>query len=296
MPLSGETMAKLEWEWTVGSDRVRAVLEMPSAVESVFLGGRLLSRSAPGGIPGGHAVPLPGVEARVHFGAATRECFLTLNGTAVNPTRVSTKSSSALPIIVALLVGGLFLMGIFGALAVYGVRKYAADAKTSQANVALSQKYEGPNGLLVAHYPADFAAQARGEDALQVSRAGLRDDSILLIAIKRPISNDPAELSRVVLKPILDAFAAKGSVTTKSEGAGQCLDRMGYKTEGVATVGVEDVITWSCTFMEGGHAYVFFVSVNSLFEGDMPLAQRIVDATDIVGAPRAAPAPSHKTR
>jgi len=283
-------MAKLVWEWTLGTESVRAELEMPANVESVFLARRLLSRSARGGRPDGHAVPLPGVEARVHFNAPTRECVLYVNGAPVPPTRVTSKASSSVPLLLVILVGGVFVLSVFSALAAYGVRKYVADAKTSQANVALSQKYTGPNGLLVAHYPSDFAAQARGEDALQVSRSGLRDNSILLIAIKRPISDDPAELSRVVLKPILDAFEAKGSVHTTSEGAGQCIGRLGYKTEGTASLGVEDVVTWSCTFVEGDHAYVFFASVNTVFDGDMPLVRRIIDATEIIGGPTAVPA------
>jgi len=223
-------MAKLVWEWTLGTESVRAELEMPANVESVFLARRLLSRSARGGRPDGHAVPLPGVEARVHFNAPTRECVLYVNGAPVPPTRVTSKASSSVPLLLVILVGGVFVLSVFSALAAYGVRKYVADAKTSQANVALSQKYTGPNGLLVAHYPSDF------------------------------------------------------------EGAGQCIGRLGYKTEGTASLGVEDVVTWSCTFVEGDHAYVFFASVNTVFDGDMPLVRRIIDATEIIGGPTAVPA------
>ena len=295
-------MAKLEWEWTLGTESVRAALDVPANVETVFLGPRLVSRSAPGGKPDGHAVPLPGVDARVHFNPPTRECVLAINGTLVPPTRVATKTSSSTAVVVGvILVAGVVLLGVFGALAAYGVRKYEANVRSSQENVALSQRYDGPNGLLVAHYPSDFAAQTRGEAALQIRRAGLRDDSAVLIAIKRPISDDPAELSRVVQKPILAAFEAKGSVHTTNQGTGPCLGRPGYTTEGTAVVDDENVLTWSCTFVEGGHAYVFFVSVNKLFDVDMPLMRRIVDATEVGGsAPKmtapAATATSHTKR
>jgi hypothetical protein len=116
-----------------------------------------------------------------------------------------------------------------------------------------------------------------------VSRSGLRDDSIILAGIKVPVSDNPAELSRVALKPILDAFAAKGGTQTAHEGAGSCLGRPGYTTDGTARVGLEDVVTWSCTFVERGHGYVVFISVNATFDEDMPLLKRIVDATEIVG-------------
>jgi hypothetical protein len=74
-------MAKLEWEWVVGGEAVRAILDASASVESVFAGSRLVSRSAPGGRPDGHPVPLQaGGDARVYFNAATRECVLYLNG------------------------------------------------------------------------------------------------------------------------------------------------------------------------------------------------------------------------
>ncbi len=291
-------MAKLEWEWVVGGEVVRATLDASASIESVLVGPRLVSRSAPGGHPEGHVVPLQaGGDARVYFNAATRECVLYLNGAAVPPVRVGSKSSSSTTsVLIVVAVLGIGVLLVSGALAVYGVRKYLADAKASQATAPLSQKYDGPKGLLVAHYPADFAAQMRGEYSLQLMRSP-RDDSILLIALDEPVSTDPVELSRVALKPIIDALAEKGSADTARAGAGTCLGRAAYVTEGTANVGLEDVITWSCTFVDQGHGYVFFASVNKLFaDADRPLLQRIIDATEIgAGASSPAPAPVRPT-
>jgi hypothetical protein len=285
-------MAKLEWEWVVGGEVVRGTLDAPANLESVFVGPRLVSRSAPGGKPEGHTVPLQaGGDARVYFNATTRECVLYLDGAPVPPVRAGVKGgSSSASILIGVVVVGLVVMVISAVLAVYGVRKYLADSNAAQASAPLSQKYDGPMGLLVAHYPADFAAQMRGEYSLQLMRSP-RDDSILLIALDEPVSSDPVELSRVALKPIIDALAAKGNADTARTGSGKCLGRTGYVTEGTANVGLEDVITWSCTFVENGHGYVFFASVNKLFaEADRPLMQRIIDATEIAAG--AGPAPS----
>jgi hypothetical protein len=286
-------MAKLEWEWVLGGEVVRATLDASAGVESVLVGPRLVSRSSPGGSPDGHAVPLQaGGDARVYFNVATRECVLYLNGAAVPPVRVGSKaSSSSASVLVAVVVVGFVVLLVFGALAVYGVRQYVADSKAAQATTPLSQKYDGPKGLLVAHYPADFAAQMRGEYSLQLMRSP-RDDSILLIALDEPVSTDPAELSRVALKPIIDALAEKGSADTARAGAGTCLGRPAYVTEGTANVGLENVITWSCTFVENGHGYVFFASVNKLFaDADRPLLQRVIDATEI-GPGASSPTPA----
>jgi hypothetical protein len=286
-------MAKLEWEWVVGGEVVRGTLDASASLESVSVGPRLVSRSAPGGKPEGHSVPLQaGGDARVYFNATTRECVLYLNGAPVPPVRAGVKGSSSASILIGVVVVGLVVMVISAVLAVYGVRKYLADSNAAQASAPLSQKYDGPMGLLVAHYPADFAAQMRGEYSLQLMRSP-RDDSILLIALDEPVSSDPVELSRVALKPIIDALAAKGSADTARAGSGKCLGRTGYVTEGTANVGLEDVITWSCTFVENGHGYVFFASVNKLFaEADRPLMQRIIDATEIGTGAGSAPGAS----
>jgi hypothetical protein len=186
---------------------------------------------------------------------------------------------------------GFVFLGTLVAVGVYAVRKYQANVKTA-AEAPFSQKYTSPNGFLVAHYPADFAAEVRGESSLQIAR-GPRDDSVLLMSVRNPVSRDPAELSRIILKPILDAFSkdGDGEAKTTSEGAGQCLGHPGYTTSGTGRIGIESVVTWSCTFVDGGHGYSIFVSVNDVFADDMPLLHRIVDATELT-APATPPPPS----
>jgi len=290
----------LTWEWRAPSgEPIMATLELPSRVESVWLGPHLVGRSLPGGTPGGYALRVAAGEGRVEFNAPLRACAFLLNGAVVPPVRVATKSNHTVLIVVAAVAMAVLFFGVLGGLAALGVQKRIAKDK-ADLEAPLTQKYPSENGLIVAHYPADFAAASRSEASLQVSR-GAHDDSILLVATGTPVSDDPAELSRVALKPILEAFGKKGSVATATEGPATCLGSPGYSTTGSASLTLEKVDTWSCTFVKEGRGYVFFISVNKTYAEDMPLLKRIVEATELTGgaeaaedraAPEPAPAPS----
>ena len=297
--------SKLTWEWGFPSGEViNASLEFPSRVETVFLGPRLISRSPPGGRREGHTFALRGGETRVDFNADARECVLMQAGTMLPPSRVGAGNAGGSPkvaLIVGLVLAAVFVFGsFFVTLAYFGVKKYrenaVAAAASSNANATLSESYDSTNSLLVAHYPSDFAATVRGANALQLMRGGLRDDSILLMSIPDPVSDDPIELGRVVVKPIVDVFPKKGgSYNELTRGPTTCLGHAGYGTTGTATIALETVKTWSCTFVLNGHGYIIFASVNADYAADEPLMRTIIDATEIVaekgaGAEKAAAA------
>lgn len=78
-------MAELEWGWDLGASEVRAKLELPSRVESVWVGPRLVSRSGPLGKPEGHDVVTPDGTGRLSFRGDA--CTLFFGGRIVAPTR-----------------------------------------------------------------------------------------------------------------------------------------------------------------------------------------------------------------
>ena len=87
----------------------------------------------------------------------------------------------------------------------------------------------------------DFAASTQGESVVQLMRGGVRDDSILLISIETPISNDPAELGRVVVKPIVDMFPSKGGTyTEKTHGPADCIGHAPREHRPAGTTGQDD--------------------------------------------------------
>lgn len=92
-------MKALDWEWRLPHGAiVRARLELPDKVESVWVGHRLVSRATDGQKPEGHIVPLGAEggayrgasEARVvydTFGDKLASCTLTIDGQVLAPSR-----------------------------------------------------------------------------------------------------------------------------------------------------------------------------------------------------------------
>ena len=147
--------------------------------------------------------------------------------------------------------------------AVFLVRREMRRVMMSQNPYAvpLSELYKSGNGLITAHYPADFAAQRLGEGAIVVSRHLLGgEEGISLIAVNHPISDDAGELSRIMEVETEKALTTKGGTYVIGEpGPTQCV------TSSANRAGVERVSTyrsplgvafrrWSCTFLAGGHA------------------------------------------
>jgi hypothetical protein len=143
----------------------------------------------------------------------------------------------------------------------------------------LSESFHSPNGLITAHYPADFAAKITGKAAIIMSR-NLDDDEselITLVSVMEPVSTNLTEYTRVVsiaeIKK-LDGYQEISKTSTKCLGVD----------------GVEIVSTWKpgtvvyrrhwCGFLRNGHGYAFAYTLPAkTAESDEPLLRAIVDAT-----------------
>jgi hypothetical protein len=148
----------------------------------------------------------------------------------------------------------------------------------------LSQRYPSRDGMVVAHYPASFAAHADGEHIVILAHnlSDGSDEAIDVQGIENPISTDVAEFGRVVHGAViarLHEFREVSRTTTTCLGA----------------PGVELIGTWTgpqtgrlfrrvaCALVRNGHGYVYSYSVaDRLFAERGPYLRRIVDATEIL--------------
>jgi hypothetical protein len=154
----------------------------------------------------------------------------------------------------------------------------SADAGAIGA-AGFTESYHSPNGLITAHYPADFAAKVTGKAALMMSR-NLDDDEvelITLVSVGEPISPDLNEFTRTVsLAEVkkLDGYQQVSKTNTKCMGVD----------------GVEIVSTWKpgatnyrrrwCGFLRNGHGYAFAYTLPAAAaESDESLLRAVVDAT-----------------
>jgi hypothetical protein len=153
--------------------------------------------------------------------------------------------------------------------------------KTAEAPDAnrMTQSFAAPNGLITAHYPADFAAKVTGKSALLMSRNldGDETELVTLVSVADPISPDLGEFTRTVSL----------SEVKKLDGYQQ-IARNATKCGGVDAV--EILSTWKpagttykrrwCGFVRNGHGYAFAYTLpETEATHDEDLLRAIVDAT-----------------
>ena len=191
----------------------------------------------------------------------------------------------------------LIVMGIFGVLiavplaigVVVGFRRAmkAGAAAVDPASVALSQSYKTTNGLLTAHYPADFAAKSLDTATLMVSRnlGDGSDEVVTFGVVPDPITDDPHEFGRILLDSLSKNVTAKGGTTVKgAERAARCLGSYpGEEVEVTFTFSSGNPYdSKSCFFMIGKRGYELRYDVpRSRAAHDVPLLERIIDATEL---------------
>jgi hypothetical protein len=155
--------------------------------------------------------------------------------------------------------------------------------------VPLTERYESANGLIAARYPADFAARRIAKGTIVVSRNGLSgDEAIGLVAIADPITDDPAELSRILELEAQKTLAEKGGTYTFGDPESAKCVAGSASHPGVQRVrtyrsalGVE-YSGWSCTFVAGGHGYKFsYLVPQGRDASERPLLKRIMEATEL---------------
>jgi hypothetical protein len=184
--------------------------------------------------------------------------------------------------IVLIVIGSL---GLAFAAAGVAISMQKSGAPADPGGVALSQSYATPNGLLTAHYPADFAAKTLDHATLVVSRnfGGGEDEVVTLAAVKDPITNDPAELAR-----ILDGLVEKNVITKggtykqTSHRPAKCLGiHPGVELEMTFKLPtVQAYVSKACFFINASKGYEVRYDVpSSRAANEVVLLQRIIGAT-----------------
>jgi hypothetical protein len=190
------------------------------------------------------------------------------------------------------IAGGLVAMLVFAAGVVFLVRREVQHSKATAdpRAVPLTERYESANGLIAARYPADFAARRIAKGTIVVSRNGLSgDEAIGLISVADPITDDPAELSRILEVEAQKNLAEKGGTYTFGDPEpAKCV------AGSASHPGVQRVRTyrsplkveytgWSCTFVAGGHGYKFsYLVPEARAASERALLKRIMEATELL--------------
>jgi hypothetical protein len=151
-------------------------------------------------------------------------------------------------------------------------------------NEPLSQRYASRNGLIVAHYPATFAAQSRSDSTLQLSHnlENRASEVVNLVSLERPISDDLGEFARVAFGGMITEMNQYHEISRRPA---TCAGTPGIEL--IATdVSRSSHVTYRwrvCALIRGGHGYVFSTTLDaSLGTVRDAYLRRIVDATQFV--------------
>jgi hypothetical protein len=238
------------WEWDLESGAtIIARLELPARIESVWLGQRLVSRSATGGKGADHVVPLPApkveqpasgdayrvapapIEAIVTFDPIGAHCTLRLDGVALPPTRQPEDPIAASSrygeeraprilgmqrrhAVVVLPIAFALLCALVIPSTIRSVIRSRARAKIADATIdtELNASLQAPDRSLVAHFPADFESTVDEQGAFLSLHRPKKLEMIVLISSARSDIDDPRDLDRIMTKD-LAAYATKTGAT-----------------------------------------------------------------------------------
>lgn len=199
--------------------------------------------------------------------------------------------SSGLPValIVAIGASAFVLLALFGvgfAWGLYRARK-ATHAPVDPAKVVLSERYASKNGLIVAHYPADFAAKHVDEATVMVSRTiGKVDEFATLgaIPVASAVSDDVGEFARLMIVGVEKNVAAKGGSFERGEKRdAKCLGKYpGVAYSPTFTLFGNEYVGEACFFRHQDRLYVTRYDLGkSRAAADRALLERIVRATEL---------------
>jgi hypothetical protein len=203
--------------------------------------------------------------------------------------------SLGLVVLVCLLAAFFFVPLVVGG--VMGFLRYKERAEGIQnakkkvvdpAKVELSEKYATKNGLLIAHYPADFAAKRVDNVTITVSRrVGNADEFLTLgaLPVSKAVTDDIEEFARLMLVSVEKNVEAKnGTATRGKKRETKCLG----KYEGVeysptfSVPSIGEYVGKACYFTHSGvHYIVRYDVVASHADEDKPLLERIAKATEL---------------
>jgi hypothetical protein len=145
----------------------------------------------------------------------------------------------------------------------------------------MTESFVSKNGLITAHFPADFAASSVGESSIVVSRnlPGGQDEALAFLPIEKPISSDLQEFARVI--GAAEVKNLHGYVESSSLPA-TCAGKPGIETTGTgrAEKGTSTYLRKACHFLANGHGYSITYSVPStLAAEEEPTLRAIREAT-----------------
>ena len=165
--------------------------------------------------------------------------------------------------------------------AVLAVALLACKKGAPKPPAGLTESFPSKNGLITAHYPADFAASTVGTSSIVVSRSlpGGLDEALALVPIDKPISNDLKEFARVI--GAAEVKELHGYVESSSLPA-TCAGKPGIETTGTwrSEKGTLTYLRKACHFLSNGHGYSIAYSVPStLAAEEEPTLRAIREAT-----------------
>jgi hypothetical protein len=190
------------------------------------------------------------------------------------------------PIVVLFAVG--FVQGFRNAAARSRVASAARATASTATPANLDRRYATKNGLLVAHYPSDFAAKNLDDATLVLGRnlGHGEDEAVLLAAVPDPISDDVNEFARVLIRAMTKKIEDSGdSFTETGRRTRACFrDYPGLEVEGFFDAQKKTTMkVKACFFMNGNRGYELKYIVPADQEtSDVPLLQNIMDATELV--------------
>ena len=158
-----------------------------------------------------------------------------------------------------------------------------AVAEPQGKPAALTQSYTSKNGLLTAHYPADFAASTAGTSSVVVTRnlPGGLDEAMAFVPIEKPISGELAEFARVVGAAEVKEL---NSYVETSSLPGTCVGAPAIETTGTwkSKSGTLTYLRKACHFIHNGHGYSIAYSVPSPHAAEEePTLHAIREATQL---------------
>jgi len=158
---------------------------------------------------------------------------------------------------------------------------------TTTTAPSLSERYPTSNGLIVAHYPADFAAKSLDHATIMLSKNNTdgTDEVVTVAGVENPISNDVNEFSRVLVQQMKKNIEAYGDhwVETSRKRTVCFGSYSGLQIEGTYTAsGITKENVKICYFMRPNKGYEMKTIVPAIHESrDLPMLQSMVDATEI---------------
>jgi hypothetical protein len=174
------------------------------------------------------------------------------------------------------------------AAAVFGFVRARERAKEDPATVKLTETVSSSNGLVTAHYPADFGAKKVDFATVALSRKlTVGDESITIgaLPIDKAATDDIEEFARIILMAVEKNVEAKGGTTTRgTKRAARCLGKYdGFEWQPTFSLPVGgDYVGKACFFELRNRFHVVRYDVaKSQAEAQAPVLTKIMEATEL---------------